>query len=290
MKLKLIAILCSGIFLMTGCGGGSDSQSSADQGTPGGNNQNNESSEAQVLAKVETSSGIALRETLMEGIVDTLVYGMDEIGESVPCKTGSWKQTGTVITLDKCTGIFESEASAVANGSIDVSAGYNFQDLNLAFPDGTTQIIKGKLLSTDSEILTQFKSDQIDILVKEPNGKGGFQSVSYVLSDYQLDWTPQGTADIKNQVKGKVKSTGREGGDINIAFDNSATPYLFKTDADGEVVGYPYSGVLNIQDLTDSTSTISISYLDAQSAIFKAIVKNKLLFDKTATWESLLEL
>ena len=235
-------------------------------------------------------SGIALREGLLSGVIDTLVFGTDEILTDKPCTSGIYTKVGNIVKLDKCVGIYEINAKAVAaTGTIDLTNSYDFKNLLLQSPNGESQNFTGAIKFDDTvTTATIMTAEQIKLVAKELNASNKLIDVNYTLSNYRLVWTPQDAKNIKLQVSAKLASTGGETGDFNVAFDNSTTPFYFKVNSDDEIQGYPYAGTLSIVDLKANANTITITTINDQMAQYKAVVDNKTLIDQTKKWSELL--
>lgn len=284
MKHSILSVLI-GSLLLVGCGGGSSDNSTSTPSKDNGTQEPSGQSNSLTITQVNVISGIALREALLSGLVDTLISGTDEALDGTPCKTGSMTHSGNNYNFNACEGIYEAKAS----GQVTVVGdSYTYKDLTLTFPNGETQKINGDLQILESSTNVTAKSSQIVLDAQELNSSKKLIPTHYTFSDYQLVWTPSDASHVQLKISAKLKSTGREDGDFNIAFDNFMTAFNVQKNADDDLVGYPYDGTLIISDLNQSKNKITIKAIGInQKAQYTAAGDQN--FDKQIAWDELLD-
>lgn len=279
-------MLCSTLFF-TGCGGSNDEydnsdSNSSEQNPPGSGIAN----DAEIRESLNNVAGITLREAMLSGVVDTLIFGTDELSEKIPCTSGSYTQVGNTITLNQCIGIY---SDAIATGTIDLSdMGYNFKNFKLQLSNGESQIINGAININEIMASTKLTSDKIELMAQEIDSYGKLINVNYVLTDYELIVTPQDATTTKLEVKAELASTGGEDGDFNVSFNNIEQPFFFKVNAMGDIQGYPYMGALHITDLNMLDNYITLTSIDATKVQYKAEFGGRLIVDQTFNWSKIL--
>ena len=234
MKFSMLSIL-TGCVLLVGCGGSDDNDA-----TTGNNEQTGTPTQPTPVTAslVNEMSGIALREALLSGLVDTLIAGGDDVKDGMQCKTGTLTRTGNLFHFDQCSGLYEDGENAKVTGDIDISNNsYSYTNFVIAFPDGETQKINGSVKLSNSANVDTAEASKITLDSTEFNSAKKLISVNYTFTDYKLVWTPSDATHVQLQVSAKLKSTGREGGDFNMAFDNFNTPFNVQKDAEDELVG-----------------------------------------------------
>ena len=242
-------------------------------------------------------SGLVLRESLAQGLVDSLVFGTDEVLDAhKKCKSGSYQQTADTITLNKCVGIFEIEDQGSASGIIKFKQvnnsrrDYDFKDLTVTLANGENRVINGGLNINNTPTVATVTLNQMKAVIKELDHSNKFRMVNYTIDNYKLVWTPQDATNVKLQLSGKVAAVGGENGDFSVAYDNSNHPFFVKNDAEtGDITSSPYAGVMTITDTTNSKNVITISALNDQKAQYKAIVNDQVLIDETRNWSEMLD-
>ncbi|WP_173911260.1 hypothetical protein [Acinetobacter sp. Marseille-Q1618] len=228
-----------------------------------------------------------MREALLDGMVDTLVNGMDETLESAKCTSGAYQVTKTTITFNNCAGIFASDEGGTVSGSVDISKGYDFKNFTIKFPDGRQHVVSGLLEFNDSD--ESIFTNQLLIAAKELNANKKLIDVNYTLSNYKLILKKQDANNAKIQLNGKLESKGGEHGDFKVAFSNDNTPFYLKINSEEEVVGSFYAGTMTIYDLNKTTNVVTITAINADKAQHKAVVNGKVLFDEVKTWTQILD-
>lgn len=289
MKNKILGILLTSSLLLTACGGSDNKTNDNQYGKDPNGNGGEPANKPLTIALTNTISGIALREALLSGLVDTLISGTDLALDNVSCINGTVKITGNVLQFDQCTGLYETDANAKVSGKIDVSNNsYSYEDFTLSFPNGTTQKINGTLKLSINDPVRSVESTKIVLDMQIFNSAKKLIPVNYSFSDYKLIWTSSDATHVQLRISAKLKSTGNEGGDFNIAFDNFMTPFELQKNSDDDLVGYPYSGTLTISDLNQSKNKITIQAIGVnQSAQYVSLGDQD--FNKQVPWRELLE-
>jgi len=231
-------------------------------------------------------TSIAFGEATGSGVADALVYGSDEAKKGAKCKSGSYTISNNVITFKDCVGLFDEDGAA--SGVIDVTDdNVEAKDLVIKYSNGESDKVNGKLVISESATAVTFTSTGLSVVTQELSSSNKLIPVNYNLTDYKFVWSPQDATTAKLQVSGKLSSTGNEGGDYKVAFDSMATPFFAKMDEEEELLNYPYSGTLNINDLNNNANSIVLSAINDQTAQYKAISAGKVLFDKVANWSEI---
>lgn len=289
MKNKILSIVLTSSFLLTACGGSDNKVNSSEQGKNPPQSGGEQNSKPLSLALTNNISGIALREALLSGLVDTLISGTDTALDRMSCINGTVKFIGNVLQFDQCSGLYEADANAKVSGKIDVSNhSYSYEDFTLSFPDGTSQKINGALKLSINDPIRSVESAKIVLDMQVLNSAKKLIPVNYSFSDYKLVWTSNDATHVQLQISTKLKSTGAEGGDFNIAFDNFMTPFNLQKSKDDDLIGYPYSGTLTISDLNQSKNKITIQAIGVnQSAQYASSGDQN--FNKQVTWSELLD-
>ncbi|MCI3878729.1 hypothetical protein [Acinetobacter higginsii] len=289
MKYSVLGLLI-GSLLLAGCSG-SDNDNNDSSNPPknnGGSEQPNPKPASTALN--DAMSGIALREALLAGLVDTLIAGADEAKDGIKCKTGTITQTGNQIHFDQCSGLYEIAENAKVSGDLDLSNNsYSYKNFTLTFPQtNETQKINGSIKLSSAGNVRTAQAAQITLDAVELDTKGKLIPVNYTFDNYQLVWTSNDATHVQLQISAKLKATGTEFGDFSMAFDNFKTPFNVKKDAEDNLVGYPYDGILTITDLSRSKNIITIKAIGVdQKAQYTAV--GDPVFDKQAAWEELLD-
>ncbi|NNP70540.1 hypothetical protein [Acinetobacter sp. Ac_5812] len=288
MKYSVLGLLI-GSLLLAGCGG-SDNDNN-DSSNPPKNNGGSEQPNPKPVVTTELvneMSGIALREALLSGLVDTLISGTDDALDSGQCKTGTMARTESGLTFNGCEGMYEDDNVKVSGQVTTANDSYTFKDLTLTYPSGETQKINGSLQILENPTSVKVTSTQLILDAQELNSAKKLIPINYTIKDYQLVWTPSDASHVQLQVSSKLKSTGREGGDFNMAFDNFMTPFNIQKNEEDDLIGNPFTGTLTITDLNQSKNIITIKALGAnQKAQYTSVGEQS--FDKQIAWEELLD-
>lgn len=287
MKIKILTLVCT--LALAACGSDNDDTNPT--------NPTNPTTDETAKALINEVSGIVLRESLGDGLIDSLVYGTDEIlDNNIKCESGSYQKTANTVTLNKCVGVFEVEGKGSASGVIkfkqinDHSRDYEFNDLNVSFADGENQVINGGLNVNDLPSVATITVNQIKAVIKQFDQSKKLRTVNYVVDNYKLVWSAQDATNVKLQLSGKIAATGGENGDFSVAYDNTNQPFFVKKDAkNDDIVSSPYSGVMTIIDTKNNKNITTISALNDQTAQYKAVLDDKVLFDETKKWSEILE-
>ncbi|UUM29100.1 hypothetical protein NQU59_08480 [Acinetobacter colistiniresistens] len=278
-----------GSLLLVGCGGSDNyNNDSSSSSKNNGSSEQPSTKPAVTTELVNEMSGIALREALQSGLVHTLISGTDEVLDGRQCKTGTMTHAESSFTFNGCEGIYE-EANVKVSGQVTTeNDSYTFKNLTLTYPSGETQKINGSLQILENPASVKITSSQLILDAQELNSAKKLIPINYTIKDYQLVWTPSDATHVQLQVSSKLKSTGREGGDFNMAFDNFMTPFNIQKNEKDDLIGNPYTGTLTITDLNQSENIITIRALGVnQKAQYTSIGDQR--FDKQIAWEELLD-
>lgn len=299
--LKFTAI-CGALIMMTGCGGGGgDSQSNGSNTNPNTENPSTPLTEQQIQNIIaisnETVPGIA-RENLLHGIVDTLIYGGDQVldGEK-KCSSGSYTKTGDVVIFDNCKGLFETATGlnqhqylTVVSGKVTVTEGsYDYQDVVLLDADsGESQKVSGKFNISGNDNNAVVTTDKLNILATEKTANA-FADVTYLLENYKLNYDKKSGSELALTTIGTLTVTNSTVGDYKIKFETTQ-PLFVQIDAaqDDAIVSYPYNGVLKITDLNNSATTTLTANNDKKTALVSIIANQKELANGTQNWADIL--
>ncbi|MCH2016861.1 hypothetical protein MKX17_13155 [Acinetobacter ursingii] len=286
---------------LTGCGG-SDSDDTSQNTEQGSNNTNNgsnlELTEAQrqkILDVSKETTSISLKEALLLGVVDTLVYGTDEADADEKCSSGSYTKAGDMITFNNCKGLFKAATGLnqyqdlTVNGQVIVKEN-SFEYQNLILLDsnsGESKTVTGTLKfssGSTEEVIT----DSLKIKATEKNGTA-FADVNYTLENYKLNYDKKSGSELSLSTSGTLKATNSSVGDYKINFE-TAQPLFVQIDAknDDAIVSYPYAGVLKITDLADSATTTLTANNDKKTALLSVMAGQKELVNGTQNWADIL--
>ncbi|RKG34852.1 hypothetical protein D7V21_05735 [Acinetobacter guerrae] len=291
MKYSILTMMLFGSLFLTGCGGSSDDSG---QSNTSGSNSNSSGSQSSgensngasvSVTLVDKITGIAVRESLYEGVIASIIDGVDELKENKTCTSGTYQRTGSVVSFSQCKGLFETDDQASVSGSLDLGDGSTYTLTNFveSFPTGETRTLNGSIKETNNNDTSGSFSTSNLSLVSDLNAT----KTTYNLSDYALNWADQDITNVKITISGHIKQTGSKEGNFDITFTNANDPYFLKTNDDG-IAGYPYSGTLTITDTSNSINPITVTKVNSTSAQYKAVINNTTLFDKTIAWSELL--
>lgn len=283
-------------FVLVGCGGSdSDHQTvrQPDEHTGTNPEPNQPDSEVKTLTeeqKVQLSqqfSGILLRETFVQGAIDTVMNSIEELldGEA-KCDTGTVKKTGNSYTFDQCVGVFEQADGASANGVVIVTnQGYEAKNLMLSYKNGDQQTLNGVIKVQENGMQTTLLADNFKVNLNKFGNAQEKTNETYSFSQYKLIWTKLDAKTVKLQSQGKLNSVGSIYGDYNVTFDNFETPFLISIDLDENLVGYPSSGTITFIDASHAINT-QITAVN-NTAQVKVTDQGKVISDQLVEWNKL---
>lgn len=219
---------------LTGCGG-SDSDDTSQNTEQGSNNTNNgsnlELTEAQrqkILDVSKETTPISLKEALLLGVVDTLIYGGDQVLEAEKeCSSGNYTKTGDVVNFDNCTGLFEVGAGlnqyksvTIISGKVIVKEGsYDYQDIVLLDTEsGEKQKVTGKFNISGNDTNTIVTIDKLSVLGTEKINNA-FADVNYTLENYKLNYDKKSGSELSLSTSGTLTATNSSVGDYKINFE-----------------------------------------------------------------------
>lgn len=282
--------------------GSGDTENNAGNGHSGGQETGNSNSgthstaEEKVIAVAEEVSAMSLKESLLAGVVDSILYGTEEAIAGVKCKSGHYARSGDVISFNQCIGLYKTRIGlnqfedVIANGKVTVKSGeMNFQDLVLSKPNSQeSRTVTGVLKINENTIQAIISASNISLIEKELiNNK--LITVNYTLTDYELVHKHLSSTELSLKTKGTLKSVGSAVGDYSIAFKTE--PALLITidpKRNDEFVGYPYAGTLLIEDLNNKSTTVLLSNTDKKTVRYKVVLNDKLLAEGTKNWQQVL--
>lgn len=284
MKYSVLSLFI-GSLLLVGCGG-SDNDSNS---TSKNNDGSGQATPKPITTEfIDEMSGVAVREALLSGLVDTLISGTDDALDGGQCKTGTITRSENSLTFNNCEGIYEDDNVKVSGQVIIANDSYTYENFTLIFPNGETQKINGSLQILENPTSVKVSSSQLVLDAQELNTVNKLIPVNYNINGYELVWTPSDASHVQLQVRAELKSTGREGGDFNMVFDNFMTPFNIQKNAEDDLIGTPYTGTLTITDLNQSKNIISIKSLGVnQKAQYTSVGDQN--FDEQVEWEELLD-
>lgn len=303
MKYSIIyTSILSIVIGLTGCGDGSDDTSqNSNQGSNAENGGNSELTEAQrqkILNVSKETRSIALKEVLLWGVVDTLIYGADEAETDEKCTSGSYSKTGDVITFNNCTGLFKAATGLnqsqdlTANGKVIVKEESNeYQNLILVNAvNGESKTVSGILKFSGEEPNIVVTTDKLTIKATEKTANA-FTDVNYTLESYKLNYDIKSGSELSLTTTGILTATNSKVGDYKVKFETTQPLFvaIVKKKDEYQVVSYPYAGVLKITDLLNSATTIITANNDKKTAFVNIITNQKELSNGTQNWVHILE-
>lgn len=303
MKYSIIyTSILSIVMGLTGCGGSDDTSQNSNQGSNTENGENSELTEAQrqkIIVVANEVTPAILKESLLQGVIDTLIYGGDQIldGEK-KCSSGSYTEMDDVVTFNNCEGLFETATGlnqtkylTVVSGKVTVTEGsYDYQDVILLDTDsGESQKVNGKFNISGNDNNAIVTTDKLNILATEKVANA-FVDVTYLLENYKLNYDKKSGSELALTMTGTLTVTNSKVGDYKINFENTQ-PFFVQIDAkeDDAIVSYPYSGVLKITDLNNSAITTLTANNDKKTALVSIIANQKELESGTQNWVDILD-
>lgn len=304
MKKSLVCTaVLSAILILTGCGSDNNSANNTSQGSNnnGNNNQNSdlltEEQKQVILDTAKETSSITLKESLLSGIVDTLVFGTDEAVAGEECSSGNYTKTDTTITFTDCNGLFKAatdlnqyENLTAKSGKVTIKNGeYQYQDLVLINTvTGESKTATGSLKMTGDDNSAVISIENIIVKATEKNGVA-FADVNYTLEDYQLNYDKKNSSELALAVGGTLSVVNSAVGDYKIKFETTQ-PLLIQIDSrnDDEVVTYPYDGTIKIEDLNNKAVTTLTANTDKKTVRYSITVNGKEIENGTQNWTDIL--
>lgn len=306
MKYSIIyTSILSIVIGLTGCGGGSDDTSqNCNQGSNhsntenGGNSELTEAQRQKILNVSKETSPIALKEALLSGIIDTIIYGADEAEKDEKCSSGNYTKTGDVITFNNCTGLFKAvtglnqSQDLSANGKVIVKEESNeYQNLILVNTvNAESKIVNGILKFSGEEPNVVVTTDKLTIKATEKTANS-FTDVNYTLDSYKLNYDIKSGSELSLTTTGTLTATNSKAEDYKVKFETTQPLFvaIVKKKDEYEVVSYPYAGVLKITDLLNSATTTITANNDKKTAFLNIITNQKELSNGTQNWVDILE-
>lgn len=286
---------------LTGCGGSDDTSQNSNQGSNTENGENSELTEAQrqkIIVVANEVTPAILKESLLQGVIDTLIYGGDQIldGEK-RCSSGSYTEMDDVVTFNNCEGLFETATGlnqtkylTVVSGKVTITEGsYDYQDVILLDTDsGESQKVNGKFNISGNDNNAVVTTDKLNILATEKVANA-FADVTYLLEDYKLNYDKKSGSELALTTTGTLTVTNSTVGDYKIKFETTQ-PLFVQIDAaqDDAIVSYPYAGVLKITDLNNSATTTLTANNDKKTAFVSIMANQKELANGTQNWADIL--
>ena len=297
MKRSIIyTAVLSAMLMVTGCGGG-DNDSEQGKNNPPVNHPDTGLSEAQkakILNVAEETGVISLKESLLSGVVDTLVYGTDEVDEDRECTSGSYSKVGDVITFNNCKGLYHTATGLnesqdlTVNGQVTITTdSYQYQNLILVAANGESKTVNGTLKLVDTATTSTVSTDSLKVEATEKQGTASAE-VDYTLTDYKLTYTKNSATEVALNTQGSLSVTNSSVGDYSIKFETT-TPFLVQFDAkEDEISSYPYAGMLKVTNTSYGSTTTLTSNNDKKTVQYTVTAQNKTLASGTKTWGEVL--
>ena len=285
--------------MLTGCGSDNDNGNDANNNqNTGGNNQNSgsltETQKQKILDVVEETSEISLKESLLSGVVDTLVYGTDEADADEECASGSYTKNADVITFNNCNGLFKAATglsqyqNLTANGQITIKDGmYQYQNLVLLNPDtGESKTVTGTLKLSGNDLSSVISTDSLTVKATEKNGST-FSDVNYTLQNYTLNYDKKSATELALATSGTLTASNSSVGDYKVKFETTS-PLLIQLDSEEEIISYPYAGELKVTNTGYGSITTLTANTDKKTVRYVVNVAEKELASGTKNWSEAL--
>ena len=283
--------LLSATLVMAGCGSDND-DSQPENNNPPVNNPDSGLSEAQkqkIIAVAEQTGTISLKESLLSGVVDTLLYGTDEADQDVNCTSGSYSKAGDVITFNNCNGLFKAttglnqDQNLTASGQVTITeAGYEYQNLVLVAADGGSKTVNGLLELSDT-----VSTDSLKVKTIEKNGTASAE-VNYTLTDYKLTYRLNSATEVALNAQGTLAAINSSVGDYSVKFETTSPLLMQRDPEEDEVIGYPYAGVLKVTNTSYGSITTLTANTDKRTVRYVVSVAEKELASGTKNWSEVL--
>lgn len=298
MKRPIIyTALLSVMLVMIGCGDDNDNKSQQGSNNPSENKPDTGLSEIQkqkILDVAEETGIISLKESLLSGVVDTLLYGTDEANTEEDCASGNYSKVGDVITFNNCKGLYQAvtdlnqSQDLTVSGQVMISAdSYQYQNLVLNAANGESKTVNGTLKLVDTATTNTVSTDSLKVKATEQNGTATAQ-VDYTLTDFKLTYTQNSATEVALDTQGSLSVTNSSVGDYSIKFENTS-PFLVKFDSEeDEVVSYPYAGALKVTNTGYGSTTTLTANTDKKTVRYVVSVAGKELSSGTKNWSEVL--
>ena len=293
MKNTLIySTLIISSLIISGCGGSDDSTSVKNQENP--QTPNTELTEQLKKKIIETSAQshiLAAKESFAFGMVDTALYGVDEVlYADAECESGQYKIVNNQIDFNECSGLFyqfegDKHQSLVAKSGtvINNDGDYTFKNLVLENPiTFETKTFSGTLKSLETQDSAQVSSESFSVKASEKNGTG-FRNVAYLFENYQLQYTLKTPTELNISSNGQISVQNSAVGDYKIKFITT-DPLAIKVNQDEEREGLPYRGAVKIENTDLKSTTLITSIPNTNNVQYQVLYGNQKLVDNTQTW------
>lgn len=253
----------------------------------------------QVVALVNQTSTFSLKEILLNGMLDSAVYGTDEAFEGTKCSHGSLSRVQDTITFKNCEGLFEEAVGLNQYGGLKAVSGsaslkngvYEYKDLVLANSStGESKTINGKNTITDynSGLSSEMLVDQVVFNVTEKRDDK-YTVAEYVLKDYKLNYDKKSATSLSLASRGTLTGKNSAVGNFNIQFKTTqALLMVIDPKDDDAVISYPYAGTVEIVDLTNKLVTTYQSNSDKKTILYSLKRNGKEIDQGTKLWSEVL--
>lgn len=284
------------MLVMTGCGSDNDTESRQGNNNPSENNPHTGLSETQkqkILDVAEETGTISLKESILSGVVDTLLYGTDEANEGEDCTSGSYSKAGDIITFNNCKGLYKAATGfnqyqgLIASGQVTITeAGYEYQNLVLVAANGESKTVNGILKLSDSATISIVSTDSLKVKAIEKNGSASAE-VNYTLTDYKLTYTLNSATEVALNTQGVLSAINSSVGDYSVKFETTS-PLLMQLDSEEEIISYPYAGALKVTNIGYGSITTLTANTDKKTVRYVVSVAEKELASGTKNWSEIL--
>lgn len=293
MKCSLIyTALLSSMLLITGCGSGesSDLQNTEQNEKPSDIPLTQQKKE-KILIVSEQSHHIAAKESLSFGIVDTAIYGINEIvEEDKQCNSGRYTNINGVVNFNECAGLFyKLEASQyqsliAKSGTVTIKNGeYIYQNLVLENPETKeTLTITGSLKSDVNDSSATLTTNNLIVNTSEKT-QSGFINVKYIYEKYRLNYNFKSDAELSISTNGTLSIVNSPVGDYKVDFVTSS-PFGVRINEDGGG-NLPSQGEIKIEDVNNQATTTLSVIPNTNNVQYTVTSENEKLLDRVQTWE-----
>ena len=278
----------SSMLLLSGCGGSDSGDSNNGQNT-GGNNNSGSTTKTGDWTNEDAVNWIthsALTTVLPNQFLDVLIVDTDEfIFDEAECSSGSYTNTNNIVTFNNCKTTFLDDDGVVLSGKVsydllDDSESFSYDNFNLTFSDNSKAAINGKVeIALDSETSTVTKIDDLKV-VSDENYDGKYYSMTTALSDYTSTWD-WGSDELSIEASGTMQVIDSPFDDFAVKF-NTTDANRFKNSAN------PYDGGLKVVDVSNAKNYATLDYnSDVTTVIYQSYADDKLVINKTITWDDI---
>lgn len=142
-------------------------------------------------------------------------------------------------------------------------------------------MINGKVdYAVDTEKTTVIKIDDFKV-VSDENYDGKYYSMTTAVSDYTSTWNEGSNGEFSIEASGTMQVTDSPFDDFAVKF-NTTDVNRFKDSEN------PYDGGLKVVDTSNAKNYSTLDYnSDATTVIYQSFADDKLLINKTITWEDI---